>query len=405
MEIKLKTLTPLWTGGVDGRSDRVHETGIIGSLRWWYEALVRGLGGYVSDPTAENKAERSEFDSSAYEQALRKGHSKAEALAEGLKRLGVVEYLFGTTGWARLFRLQVVRVPRIPLHFRTTLDINKNWLGRIFQGREEQGYAIDDIEVLYGNTELRLAFRGHDVSYVQEQLAFLLRFVEAYGGLGARLQHGFGQIGNLTLPDNKMKQTTIESGLQALKTKLDRGGLRRRGPMVTTPYSLTNFFHLVYTLPEGVLHRFTQSNAHFGNSRKQDETAYLPCTFDLRYKGEGNLGLRRWLRDEKGWEESDDPTQLGPLDRLMGPRSRWKNASGGYVNIQDELRTASRVCFGMPVKVESDYQLVVFGFAPPDLLSVRELRDLCQEYMQLVFGVTPTKQKLGKELIAQIREA
>lgn len=51
MKIKLKTLTPLWTGGVDGRCDRVHETGIIGSLRWWYEAIVRGPEGWACDPT------------------------------------------------------------------------------------------------------------------------------------------------------------------------------------------------------------------------------------------------------------------------------------------------------------------------------------------------------------------
>ena len=47
---KLTTLTPLWTGGVSGRCDRLHETGIIGSLRWWYEAVVRGLGGEACDP-------------------------------------------------------------------------------------------------------------------------------------------------------------------------------------------------------------------------------------------------------------------------------------------------------------------------------------------------------------------
>ncbi|MGQ9484848.1 MAG: RAMP superfamily CRISPR-associated protein, partial [Desulfosoma sp.] len=35
MEIRLQTLTPLWTGGVDGTTDRLHETGLIGSLRWW----------------------------------------------------------------------------------------------------------------------------------------------------------------------------------------------------------------------------------------------------------------------------------------------------------------------------------------------------------------------------------
>ncbi len=34
MEITLKTLTPLWTGGVGGTCDRLHETGLIGSLRW-----------------------------------------------------------------------------------------------------------------------------------------------------------------------------------------------------------------------------------------------------------------------------------------------------------------------------------------------------------------------------------
>ena len=34
LELKLKTLTPIWTGNVDQKYDRLHETGIIGSLRW-----------------------------------------------------------------------------------------------------------------------------------------------------------------------------------------------------------------------------------------------------------------------------------------------------------------------------------------------------------------------------------
>ena len=55
MDIKIKTLTPLWTGGVDRTCDRLHETGIIGSLRWWYEAIVRGLGGKACDPTGKHR--------------------------------------------------------------------------------------------------------------------------------------------------------------------------------------------------------------------------------------------------------------------------------------------------------------------------------------------------------------
>jgi CRISPR-associated protein Cmr1 len=84
MEFRLKTLTPIWTGGVDGTCDRLHETGLIGSLRWWYEALVRGLGGYACDPTGEERCPDKDG-----------------------KRCAACE-LFGCTGWARKFRLRVL---------------------------------------------------------------------------------------------------------------------------------------------------------------------------------------------------------------------------------------------------------------------------------------------------------
>lgn len=84
LTIKLKTLTPLWTGGADGKSDRLHATGIIGSLRWWYEALVRGLGGYACDPTSDERCP----DSNG-------------------RRCTTCE-LFGCTDWARKFRLRIL---------------------------------------------------------------------------------------------------------------------------------------------------------------------------------------------------------------------------------------------------------------------------------------------------------
>jgi len=37
LEIELRTLTPLWTGGVDQTCDRLHETGLIGSLRHYWD--------------------------------------------------------------------------------------------------------------------------------------------------------------------------------------------------------------------------------------------------------------------------------------------------------------------------------------------------------------------------------
>jgi CRISPR-associated protein Cmr1 len=84
MEIELRTLTPLWTGGVDQVCDRVHETGLIGSLRWWYEVLVRSLGGCACDPTSDDRCPDKD--------------GKHCAACE----------LFGCTGWARKFRLRVL---------------------------------------------------------------------------------------------------------------------------------------------------------------------------------------------------------------------------------------------------------------------------------------------------------
>jgi CRISPR-associated protein Cmr1 len=89
MEIVLKTLTPLWTGGTDQTTDRLHETGLLGSLRWWYEALVRGLGGYACDPTSEDRCPDKDG------------------------RHCVACELFGCTGWARKFRLRVLNAPKI----------------------------------------------------------------------------------------------------------------------------------------------------------------------------------------------------------------------------------------------------------------------------------------------------
>ena len=41
--VKIKALTPIWTGDADGKNTTLRETGIIGSIRWWHEALIRGL--------------------------------------------------------------------------------------------------------------------------------------------------------------------------------------------------------------------------------------------------------------------------------------------------------------------------------------------------------------------------
>lgn len=96
---ELQALTDIWTGTahveqqfvrrsnrqelVDVISaDRLIPTGQLGSIRWWFEVLVRGLGGAPCDPSSNQKA------------CLNERHC-------------VVCELFGCTGWARKFRFDV----------------------------------------------------------------------------------------------------------------------------------------------------------------------------------------------------------------------------------------------------------------------------------------------------------
>jgi len=90
-EWKCTALTDIWTGDASGRGERLISTGLLGSIRWWFEVLVRGLGGKACDPTvkevrcpAANKAPHEP------------GHHC------------VVCELFGCTGWARKFRFEVL---------------------------------------------------------------------------------------------------------------------------------------------------------------------------------------------------------------------------------------------------------------------------------------------------------
>jgi CRISPR-associated protein Cmr1 len=81
---RLKALTDLWTGDTDRSGGRTIPTGLLGSMRWWFEVLARGLGGTSCDP--------SEDENRCPDQ-------------QGKRCIGCE--LFGCTGWGRKFRFEV----------------------------------------------------------------------------------------------------------------------------------------------------------------------------------------------------------------------------------------------------------------------------------------------------------
>jgi CRISPR-associated protein Cmr1 len=91
-----KALTGIWTGNAEGKNERLITTGLLGSIRWWYEVLVRGLGGYACDPTSD-----------AGNRCPGKDKGKTKKYYEKGVRCAVCE-LFGCTGWSRKFRFEVL---------------------------------------------------------------------------------------------------------------------------------------------------------------------------------------------------------------------------------------------------------------------------------------------------------
>ncbi len=170
LTVHIKTRTPLWTGGLDGIMDRIHERGLIGSLRWWYEAIVRGLGGKACDPTGDDRCPD------------RQG------------RYCDVCAVFGATGLQRAFRLEG------PVWWN---DERSNKL--VVKMRNHRGWHLGRGCLGKGMLQfVPLRFpEGWSRNDLEKALHLTLGLIARWGGLGARTQQGYGvvEVERLTLPN------------------------------------------------------------------------------------------------------------------------------------------------------------------------------------------------------------
>jgi CRISPR-associated protein Cmr1 len=184
MRVTLQMQTPLWTGGVDSNSNRVQETGIIGSLRWWYEAIVRGLGGNACDPTTHHCG----FDEKAF---ARPNTDDPADWRAALNQAGLCDacQAYGATGWAQRFRLR--------LRGGKTLGYSGVLNIRPRGSQQNRGWYL--LPGLIGKLGGMIVPRPY---YDSAMLVIPLFFAERWGALGARTQHGYG-VTNVELSKKK----------------------------------------------------------------------------------------------------------------------------------------------------------------------------------------------------------
>jgi|GEM_PF-1173963 len=178
LRISLNTLTPLWTGDADGNSEKIKLTGIIGSLRWWFEALVRGMGYYACDITSEKSDKKCKVEI-----------KKPEDVLTIYEKICPVCFIFGTTGWKSRFLLNIEND-----------NLQKPYNGKVIvKLNDGRGWHYE--AGLMG--EATLAFQ-YDKFYLKENLKFsdvfpstlkiLLYLIQEYGMLGAKTSMGYGVV-------------------------------------------------------------------------------------------------------------------------------------------------------------------------------------------------------------------
>ena len=194
-EITIKTLTPLFTGGIDGTSELIHETGIMGSLRWWYEAIARGLGGSACNPV-KNKCN---FNNKVYKE------SKKENERDRLFEAGLCDacQIFGATGWKRRFQLEITDTGgELTWHDKTSLNIRP-------YGRTRGWYFLPGWT---GTFNLILKGDKETIS----RLTDVIMFLEKWGTLGSKGQIGYGVFKVDHISGNSEKSTWEIAGEKAV---------------------------------------------------------------------------------------------------------------------------------------------------------------------------------------------
>ncbi len=199
VNISIRTLTPLFTGGIDGTAARLHETSIIGSLRWWYELIVRGLGGIACDQTIN----RCTFDIKKYN----KLGKEIQEEKERLHKSGLCDacQIFGATGRKRQFKMNIF--PATDKTFWRKGILNVRPAGRHNGWYLPSGFMGDCKIRLYG-TELAVNL-----------ITSLFFFLEEWGAIGAKNQLGYGLF-KITNKE-ELKKCSISEQLQVKPVDLN----------------------------------------------------------------------------------------------------------------------------------------------------------------------------------------
>jgi CRISPR-associated protein Cmr1 len=357
--------TPFWTGDIDRDSSHLRMTGLLGSMRWWYAGLIRALGGKTC-------AGQPNGEPCIYE------HGKSEKICPVCR-------LFGSTGHARLFRLTGNTLQPQQLGFTSSKDVyraNSFWLWQTYggeasggskrRGRDGTDYQFG-VNCLWGEG-LRLQISCNDE--IQEKIVpiikYLLDFLSKYGGLGAKIQNGFGVF---KLDHHTSDFEIIHEGKKRLLIEAREAENLQFKPDDPKALNIRNFFSFQFELED--FEKFAKYLKAVGAVAPE---SFNPSAFDLRYKYRLQRpgGLRDLLKIKKG---------KGSASEMLG-NSKARS---------DDERWASKIFISHPFREADDWHLRVYGYVPPlsdYKLDYAEMTELIRDFYFGPKGIFPGSRRV-----------
>lgn len=351
-QIRVNTLTPLWTGDINGECSRIKETSLIGSLRWWYETLIRSLDGSACDPTSKSRCPSQEDGNR--------------------KRCDVCEF-FGCTDWGRRFGIRVVKSPEVvEMKFLSRIEHESFYYYR--KGRRSPIYLNNWYKLIYkevhpraffGRTKLAtLSYSLISKEHMNDIVAFLLKLISVSGGMGAKSQIGFGLI-NL---ENE-KEFDIGEGFNKIKSiRGSRDSLKKE----TLGPCLNDYFKLEVALSKDFLGNrgtswypgkpdMTQSYLQSGyalkfmirNAFKKDDIVESVCTNYSEIVKESEKRKRK-IREDNERNAKREIRKYSPEKIIV------RSIFGSDL----AEKWASLIYFSDAFKERDSYKMRIWGFIP-----------------------------------------
>ncbi|HEK25474.1 MAG TPA: type III-B CRISPR module RAMP protein Cmr1 [Hydrogenobaculum sp.] len=200
----IKSLTPIWSGDIEGKSERLRQTSIVGSLRYFGEAVLRGFDIYVCPIVYDAKIE---------DNSVKKCRYKRE---EHLSSICTGCYIWGTTNWQRQVRISFDNHSSIS---STNFQDDNRWITEVL------GKGSGNFKAIWiSNANMSFiplnTYNTEDILDTENYIHLLMKTIKELGHIGAKGRTGFGFVDIEGIDEQKVKKAIHE--LRSLRRNIFR---------------------------------------------------------------------------------------------------------------------------------------------------------------------------------------